>query len=62
MTERVLFLTFLLLGVWAVIDHAWLTGAAFLSLFVLVRVVVEAIERSAARRLKEKILEAASLR
>jgi hypothetical protein len=62
MTERVLVLTFLLLGVWAVIDHAWLTGAAFLTLFVLVRVVVEAIERIASRRLKEKILEAASLR
>lgn len=62
MTERVLVLTFLLLGVWAVIDHAWLTGAAFLSLFVLVRVVVEAIERSAAQRLRERILEAASVR
>ena len=62
MTERVLVLTFLLLGVWAVIDHDWVTGAAFLGLFVLVRVVVEAIERSAAQRLKEKILEAASLR
>lgn len=54
-TGRVLVLSFLILGLTALVERSWLPTLMFLGAFAVTRVAIEAIERRAARDLQRRI-------